>query len=290
MSNKQIYDTVFRHYFNDKERFLSLGNATLNTNIDDAEKIHFNTLKGTFYSNLKNDISCLFGEYFLFITEHQSTVNENMTFRFLCYAVELYQKYVAENKLKMYRKSIVKLPIPRFVIFYDGEEKEYEYRQLRLSDAFGGNGEYLELCADMYNLQGGMNEELKEKCPYLRQYSMFSAKHRALRKKGMSVDEATKETIAYCRDNNIMSDYIAEHESEVFRMLTMEWNENEAKNAYIEEGIEQGMKQGFLSAMNEIALKMLSKNKTIDEIADCISLSREQIKRIARANNLPVTE
>ena len=244
MSNRQIYDTVFRHYFNDPRRFLSLGNALLNTCITDTGLLRFNTLEGTFFSNLKNDISCLFGSTFLLVLEHQTTENRNMPFRLLCYAAELYQKFIADAHVDMYNPHLQKLPPPVFVVFYDNMSNNADHTQMHLSDAFGGDGRFLELNVDVYNIFGDANQGLKAKCDYLRQYGLFSTKHRNLRKSGLDGDAAIRETLKYCRENGIMTDYINEHESEVFRMLHNEWDSDAERIGYMNAGREEGIKVG----------------------------------------------
>ena len=252
MSNRKIYDTVFRHYFNDKTRFMSLGNALLDTNLTNPNELIFNTLDGTFYSSIKNDISCLFGSFLLFILEHQTTDNENMPFRFLCYVVELFQSFVASMNYNMYDSRLKRLPSPTFFVMLDRSENDPEHKIYRLSDAFGGDDRYLDLKVDVYNIHGRANPVLKSKCDYLRQYGLFSAKHRSLRESGMDADTAIRETIKYCRANNIMLDYIEEHESEVFRMLHYEWDEEEAKAGYFAAGEEKGMEKGVLNTLKNI--------------------------------------
>ena len=284
MSNKQIYDTVFRSYFNDKRRFLSLGNAVLGKSLTNPDDIEFNTLDGAFYSNLKNDISCLFGDNLLCVLEHQSTVNANIVFRMLCYVAELYQQHVARVGLNMYRPSLNKLPTPRFVVFYEGEESKPPIETLRLSDAFDGDASSLELNATVYNIHGDLNENLKAKCDYLRQYSEFSNYHRMLRKKGLSGNDAIRETIDYCRRRQIMIDYLDEHGSEVFRMINMEWDADKAYNAYLQEGIERGFERGIERGRAEGLLQALknlisSQNISADKAMNALGIPADEQPR-----------
>ena len=85
-ANVQYRNSVFCSYFQDPSRLLSLCNAILGTNHTDTSKLEITTLEGTFFSNIKNDISCKIGDNFLVLVEHQSSINENMPFRCLSYA------------------------------------------------------------------------------------------------------------------------------------------------------------------------------------------------------------
>ena len=106
--NKRYRDTVFRSYFNDADRLLTLCNALLNTDYQDTAAIQINTLEGTFFDRQKNDLSCKIGDNFLVLIEHQSSINENMPFRCLSYVAELMNNLVV-NKRKLYHKALISL-------------------------------------------------------------------------------------------------------------------------------------------------------------------------------------
>ena len=73
--NKKYRDSVFCSYFNNNERLLSLCNAILDTNYKDADKLEINTLKGIFFDEQRNDISCTIEDHFLVLIEYQTTIN-----------------------------------------------------------------------------------------------------------------------------------------------------------------------------------------------------------------------
>ena len=256
---------------------MELGNALLGTHITDQNLLQFNTLPGTFFSNLKNDISCLFGSTFLLIIEHQTTDNRNMPFRMLCYAVELYQKFIADTHIDMYNPHLQKLPPPVFVVFHDNRSTAPEHTRLHLSDAFGGDSRFLDMHADVYNIFGDAGQALKAKCDYLRQYSVFSTKHRTFRETGMDGDTAIRETIKYCLANNVMVNYIKEHESEVFRMLHNEWDSDAERAGYMaagrEEGRVEGREEGILTTLRNI---MLNTHCSIEQALHIAGISPDQ--------------
>ena len=169
-SNDQYRDTLFRSYFNEPTRLLSLCNAVLDTNYDDPSQLEINTLDGIFFGKMKNDISCSIDDKFLVLIEHQTSVNENMPFRFLVYVAELYNKIV-KNKRKFYREAIQRLPAPKFFVLYDGNKDEPVKRVMKLSDAFGGDFSSLELCVTEFNINRAINPPLLDECPYLWNYS-----------------------------------------------------------------------------------------------------------------------
>jgi len=118
-ANKKYRDSVFRDYFNEPNRLLSLCNAILGTDYKNSQKLSINTLEGIFFDNQKNDISCVIENNFLVLIEHQTTVNENMPFRCLSYVAEIMNNLIVD-KDKLYHKALIRSPAPRFYVFYDG--------------------------------------------------------------------------------------------------------------------------------------------------------------------------
>ena len=156
--NKQYRNSVFCSYFNQPERLLSLCNAILGTSYTDPSKLSINTLEGVFFDDRKNDISCTIGNHFLVLVEHQTSVNDNMPLRCLSYVAELLNKLV-EDKQKLYRKTLIKFPAPRFFVLYDGDEAEPLKKEMRLSEAFDGDDRSLELVVTAYNINQGIDGE-----------------------------------------------------------------------------------------------------------------------------------
>ena len=122
-TNTKYRDSVFQSFFNEPIRLLSLCNAVLETNYNDPTKLEINTLEGIFFDKQKNDISCSIDNHFLVLVEHQSTVNNNMPFRFLCYVTELLNNLI-KNKRKLYQENLILFPTPKFFVLYNGNKEE----------------------------------------------------------------------------------------------------------------------------------------------------------------------
>ena len=75
----------------------------------------------------------------------------------------------------LYGRKLIKIPEPRFVVFYNGRDKMPEQSVLRLSDAYESKSEELdlELRIRFININPGYNEEMVEKSPTLYQYVKF---------------------------------------------------------------------------------------------------------------------
>ena len=80
MTNRKIRDTVFCHFMSNESHLLSLCNALNDTGYDESSDITINTLEGSFFSNIKNDISFLLNNLMVVLIEHQTTINPSQSF------------------------------------------------------------------------------------------------------------------------------------------------------------------------------------------------------------------
>ena len=252
MTNRKIRDTVFCHFMSNESHLLSLCNALNDTGYDESSDITINTLEGSFFSNIKNDISFLLNNLMVVLIEHQTTINPNMPLRFLSYVDELYKRYTSTSHKKIYGDDLLKIPAPEFYVFYDGNDTSFEQQTLKLSDAFETQSDKLELTVHVYNLADGMNDELKRKCLPIGEYSIFSNAYKHFRQQKMEIDHAVDAAIKYCLENNVMVDYLKNNQKEVIDMFGFEWNEKEEREALLEMGEERGRLEGKIESIKEL--------------------------------------
>ena len=222
-AKRNYKDTVSRMLLRKPENALSLYNALNGTDYTDSTQITFNILENAIYMGMHNDISFLImNETNLY--EHQSTYNLNMPLRDLFYIAELLQVYVKDESL--YSSKLIKLPTPHFVVFYNGVERKPERKILKLSEAFEVETEdpELELKVTILNINPGKNEDLKNKCPVLKEYTQYVEKVRE-NSAGMPLQEAVEQAIEYCIQNNILRDFLTEQKAEVVKMSIFEYDE-----------------------------------------------------------------
>ncbi|MFI3214922.1 MAG: hypothetical protein R3Y24_16560, partial [Eubacteriales bacterium] len=152
-------DTIFRMIFKEKENALALYNAMNDTDYQDVEQLEITTLENAIYISYKNDVSFIINSY-LYLYEHQSTINPNIPLRTLFYVSSQLSKLTGKNNL--YGTKLVKIPTPKFVCFYNGIDDFPEYAEWKLSDAFREKVEkiQLEVVVDVYNINVGNNESL----------------------------------------------------------------------------------------------------------------------------------
>ncbi len=259
-------DTIFRMLFKEKQRLLELFNAINSTDYDNPEELEVVTLENAVYMSIKNDVSCLL-DMRLQLYEQQSTVNPNMPLRDLMYVCDQYEKYIIDKDI--YSRKLIKLPTPRFIIFYNGTEKQPERRELHLSDAFEIPEETpsLELHVTQLNINHGYNQTLLEKCPTLFQYMQYVDLVRQHRRKH-PLKEAVQLTVDYCIENGILKDFLFANKAEVIKMSIYEYDEELHKKTLHDEGYEDGVNDGGLLKLIEQTCRKLRKDKSPEIIAD----------------------
>ncbi|MCH3958292.1 MAG: Rpn family recombination-promoting nuclease/putative transposase [Selenomonas sp.] len=289
MKAKRNYrDSLFRSIFKNKKNLLSLYNALEGTDYTSTKEIQITTLKGTFFNDLKNDISFRFRDQYIILLEHQSTVNENMPLRCLFYISKLYQKIVDERLA--YRERVVKIPAPKFYVFYNGAKDEPEESELHLSDAFAADSGALELNVKVYNINYEENKRLLKHCRALRDYSIFVSRVRSNIQQKQRLAQAIAEAIDYCLANNIMKDFLEEKVKEVYDMVNIEWNLDTAKEVWLEEGIEKGIEKGMEKGAEktrmELAVELMKEKFPMEKIVKLTKLSMDKLNELGRLNGL----
>lgn len=166
-----------------------------------------------------------------------------MPFRCLSYVAELLNKLVTD-KNKLYRKALIKFPSPRFVVLYDGDNDEKLEREMRLSDAFDDDKTSLELVVTAYNINHGLNHTLLKKCNYLNDYCILVSKVKEGIATGLTRRDSISDAVKFCLHNGIMKGYLEFHSEEVFNMLALEWNLNDALQARFDDGFNDGLEKG----------------------------------------------
>ena len=218
-TNKQYKSTLFSTIFSDKVNALEMYNALNGTDYDNPDEITITTLKNVVFINRYNDVSYVLGGVFN-LYEHQSTFNPNMPLRSFFYTAQSYEKMVDEKKLLS--RSRVKIPTPKFVVFYNGSKEQPDVIVQKLSDSFSNKevqGD-LELSVTMINVNYGHNGELMKKCQALNGYSLYISKFREYTEEnGLVREEAARKAIEYCIDNDVMVDFFEERRKEVVGIM-----------------------------------------------------------------------
>ena len=275
---RNFKDSIFRMLYLDEKELLNLYNAVNGTNYTDVENLEINTLQNAIYMNMKNDVSFLFN-FQVNLYEHQSTVNPNMPLRDLIYVSKLLQKMVRDCDL--YGSSLVKIPAPRFVVFYNGTEKQPERKKYRLSDSFSKKQENpeLELTVTVLNINAGNNAEILGNCKTLREYMQYTDRVRAYALQ-MPIEDAVEQAITECIKEDILSDFLKKNRAEAMEVSIFEYNEELHLANLRREGYEEGVVCGKIQIMRELLLELAeSRGNISDELRQFI-MEQEDIAKL----------
>ena len=202
----RLFKAIFGRDNEQSKRWrLDLYNALNGTSYTDPDALEVNTIENVIYMTMKNDISFLVDSQ-MTLYEQQSTHNPNMPLRGLFYLSQLYQMYIEKNDMNIHTSMLVKIPEPRFIVFYNGSTKKPDAFKMRLSDAFerrgdgdGGNSAEIakdfEWTATVININPGHNKTLQKNCKPLYDYVRYVGRIADNKKKGLSIKEAVDDAV-----------------------------------------------------------------------------------------------
>ena len=289
-ANKKYRDRVFRHLFGSpdrKEDLLSLYNVLNNTDYNNVDDLELFTLEDVIFMNMKNDVSLIIDGR-LSLYEHQSTINPNMPLRGLCYFARMYERYREEHHFNIYSSSLFRIPTPQYYVFYNGKENAPDRTLLRLSSAFiheVNDGEF-EWTATMLNVNYGHNAELMERCGTLREYSILVDQVETNRKT-QSIEIAIKNAVEWCINNDVLTDYLRTHRSEVVAMMLTEYNEEETMLMFKEEYLEQGRAEEHAKdIVTTVDALIANMDWSLEQACKALNFSIEEYNSAKNAGNL----
>ena len=305
-----VFVDLFAHDITAKENFISLYNALHGTNLDvkttDVQPV---MLEQVLYMKYYNDIAMLIDGKIVILIEHQSTINQNMPFRFLEYIARIYEKITTKDE--KFGRKLVKLPVPEFYVFYNGKDDYPTESVMKLSDAFMQldsdselknkleNANYpLEIFVKVININVDKENPILKRCEPLKEYSEFIEQVRSNIENDVPepLTNAIKETIK----KGFLSDYLNRKSTEVQNMLLAEYDYDtdiavQRKEAF-DDGVMQGLSRGLSQGRNEgisiglsqgahqkaveTAKSMKIENMSISMISHFTGLSPEEIEKL----------
>lgn len=273
--NRIYKDRLYKMIFNDKSELLKLYNAINGTHYDDPAMLTITTLDNAIYMTMENDLSFII-DMRLALYEQQSTVNPNLPLRFLMYITDIYSAYTKD--MNIYGSKKVQIPLPSFVIFYNGVKSQPDSTEFLLSELFHPTTDQpaLELKAVMLNINKGHNQELMNACHTLRDYSEYVARIRTYSAE-MPLTDAVEKAITECIHENILRDFLLKNRAEAKAMSIYEYDEEKTLRMFREEGYEDGERNGKIQATIEMCLEFnLSSDAIVQKLMTKFQFSENQ--------------
>lgn len=265
--NREYKSDVFSMLLEDPRNALSLYNAMNHSNYSDPNLVEICVLDKGISLSVRNDASFVL-DMNLSIYEHQSTICPNMPVRSLIYFVVILEHMIKGRNI--YGRRLIKIPTPRFAVFYNGDEEQPEQYDLKLSDAFEHpvKNPEIELTCRVYNINYGKNRELLENCPFLKEYMIFvdyvRENHRA---NGYEeLEHSIEMAIDRCIEEDILRDFLIEHRTEVVKVVKLDYTFDRQITLEREESREEGREEGRAEGRAEGREEGLAEGEVIGSI------------------------
>lgn len=300
--NRKYKDRLFRFIFSNKKDLLDLYNAINGTDYTNPDDLIITTLEDVVFLGMKNDVSFLIDSA-LNLYEHQSTYSPNMPLRGLFYFSDILRNYIEEEQLDLYSSRQLPLPLPQFIVFYNGTQSQPDRKLLYLSDCFQYSVNHqshtvsllqsessqnqtdkfiipaaLECTALMLNINYGHNRILMEKCKRLEEYAYFISSVRNYLSSGYEPVRAIQLATDECISQDKLTDILSKNRREVIDMLLTSFDEEKYKALVKKEAYEDGWEDCL--RLTKTILKLSGQGLSIEEIAAKTSVSLEQIHKI----------
>ena len=269
--NEEHKDRVFKYLFGNPENrqwTLSLYNAVNGSSYENPEEIEYNTIEDAVYLGMRNDVSFIIVNE-LHLWEHQSTYNPNMPMRFLLYAAKLYEKYIAGSDYYPYSSVLQPAPRPKCVCFYNGTGNQPERKILRLSEAFGGEGD-IEVIVTMLNINYGKNKALMAACEPLSEYAWLVEAIRGNQRMMRNLEAAIDAAIDDMPDEFVIKRFLLQNKAEVKGMFLTEYDQ------------EKVLAQERQEVEYRVAADMLIGGEPLEKIVRYSRLAENAILKLAR--------
>lgn len=253
ISNREVKASAFTELFSDPENAAQLYTA-LDGKEASPEDICYTTLEGVLFVARKNDMVFMVKNRVLVISEHQSTLNQNMPLRSVIYYGRTMERLI--EKRALYRNRLIPIPTPEFYMFYNGSRKFPSEKILRLSDAYleKEGSPMLELTVKVININLPENHSILKKCRPLYEYAWFIQRIRDYTGQGQERDAAIVHAAEDCEREGILADFVRKHGTEAINMLFTQFNMDDALEVRYEEGIEEGRAEEIIETGYEFGL------------------------------------
>lgn len=284
-ANRMYKSRIFAMLFSDRNELLKLYNAINGTSYDDPDLLQVNTLENAVYMSMQNDVSFII-DMRLNLYEHQSTYSPNLPARYLLYVADVYSDYTKD--MNLYGTKAVKLPTPRFVIFYNGQAEQPDRKELKLSELFSipDADPSLELKAVMLNINKGHNRKLMETCRTLQDYAEYTFRVREYAAE-MPLDLAVEQAITECISEGILADFLRKNRAEAKKVSIYEYDEERHMRQTREEGMEEGYANGFSQGIEQgitqTVINLLKSGLLTDiQIREITGLDQKQLDELKK--------
>lgn len=136
----------------------------------------------------------------------------------------------------------------------------------------------------VYNINHGKNQELLDKCPFLKEYMIFVDYVRELHKENVyeELEHCIELAIDRCIEENVLREFLIRRRTEVIKVMQLDYTFD--RQLMLER--RDSREEGGIEKIITLICKKLKKSKTMEEIADDLEEDVEVIEPICRIAEL----
>ena len=292
---RTLKDSVFTYLFRQpiyaRELYLSLHPEDASVRQEDIRVV---TLENVMTVGQYNDFGMQVRDRLIVLVEAQSTFSVNIAVRMLLYLAATYKEYAEDHLLDLYAAKPVQLPCPELYVVYTGAKADVP-EVIRLSDLYDGEGSAeIELSVLRANGTGDIID----------QYVRFCKTADEERAKHGYTEKAIAEVLRRCKEEGILTAFLAEREREVHDILGLlfsdEWIAQMHERSIREEGHKEGREEGRKEGREEgekVGLKkeflatvkaLFEAGQTVDFMARITRRPEAEVMQALAELNLPL--
>lgn len=205
-----------------------------------------------------------------------------MPVRFLNYLSGIYEEILENGNSSRYGSTLIQLPAPRCIVFYNGLERDFSKKTLKLSDAFQRNAKTdVEVSVQVLNVNEGKNKSLLAKCKPLMEYSWLISRIRENQKTGTPLKKAINKALNEMPDNFAIKAELLSQKVSVEEMLLTEYNEKKELEKIGKEHFKKGLIEGKKMSNKKTIFRLFSSgfsNKEVQNLFDGDYSAKEILK------------
>ena len=289
--NLKIRDSLFIDLFSDKNRLIQLYKSL----VDDERKINTEdieiiTLENIITTGVYNDLGFRVKDEIIILMEAQNVYTENIILRVLFYLSDTLKDYIEQNSpnknlVELY--STKKRIIPKIKLFtvYTGD-KLMEDHDLHLSDLMVESNIVSDIDMKLRVLCTGNKNNI------LGQYILFTQIFSRQSKECEDIEEAVKNTMEICMNEEILKEYLAIKKTEVQEMVNEYMKQETAFKIFMDDqrqtGLREGRKEGEEKGKIDTLVNFFKNGAGLDLISKAVGMSIDEVKSILIARGFEV--
>ena len=284
LSNREFQSSAFSLLYREPEYALELYNVLNHSAYTDPGEVEILLEEGSVVLTVRNDASFIV-DTVLSLLEHQSTHNPNMPLRFLIYAAALYRKLA--DRRAIFGRRLVRIPEPRFIVFYTGGEGRPASEELRLSDAYAGEPDsepWLELRCTVYNLNAEENRSRFAESRSLMGFLTFIGKVREYQRQADEDRDAVAQAIDYCIHADILPEFFRKHKEEIMNTTALDLT-YERQLELIKQDYEEEKKKEIAYLKKQLRETEAKKSETESRLSETESRLSESESRLRKTES-----